>query len=145
MDLGEPLPAEDRVTRGARGRGVHNGVVTFSAFDLRKHERELKRISVDWVECKYAPAEKRNLEGSAARLAEVVEPPYAVLEVKEIRSLALRFHKPDVREAKSQRNHCHGAIVGFLADDERDMELKQRLAEIANKNPILISTGGAGA
>lgn len=142
MDLGEQLPATDRVIRGARGRGTHKGVVTFSAFDLRKTERDLKRISVDWVECKYAPAAKRNLEGSAARLAEFVEPPYAVLEVKEIRSLALRFHKPDVVEAMSQRNRCHGAIVGFLADDERDMDLKYRLAEIANKNPLFYPHGG---
>jgi hypothetical protein len=122
--------------RGARGRGIDQGKVTFSAFGLRPKERDLKQISVDWVECKYAPIHAQNLEGSAARMAQFVDPPYAVLQVVDVRLIQLPFHKPDACEAATKNNQCHGSITGFLDDPVQDLALQQALANVANKNPI---------
>ena len=135
MPFRDPLPNEDQVTRGC-SRGYDNGEVTASAFAMRKQERPLRRISVDWVECPYADESARNLEGSVNRLKQVpVRPPYAVLSVTDIRQIKRTDWALDAFEV-GRRHHCHCGI-GDFSGTPVDLELQGELAEIANKSPII--------
>ena len=138
MANGDPLPHRDRVTRGCSGRGYDQGEVTASAFDMRPLEMPLRRISVDWVECRYADEGARNLEGSVIRMKEprVVRPPYAVLAVSEIRNVRRGKFALDAIEFGNQSNLCHSAITGF-SGTAVDLELQVDLAEIANTSRII--------
>lgn len=59
------LPDGDDVARLC-GRGVDNGIVTAAAFAPRPVDQN--RLSVDWVQCPYAAAGDRGIEGSRQRL-----------------------------------------------------------------------------
>ena len=135
MAHGEPLPDEDRVTRGCSG-GYENGEVTPSAFAMRRREQTKLRISVDWVECVYAAVSEQNLEGSANRMrAAPVRPPYAHLDVSEIRKVKRGSFALDATEFGNPLNPCHCGITGFTGTAV-DLELQDDLAVIANRLPV---------
>lgn len=133
-----PLPCRDQVTRGCSG-GYDKGEVTATAFAMRPIDKNLRRISVDWVECSYAQECARDLEGSVNRLRQVrppVRPPYAVLGVTDIRQVRRQEWALDAKEFGTKANPCHCGITGF-SDTHVDLGLQQDLAEIANRSPVL--------
>lgn len=139
MAYGDILPDENRVTRG--GSRAYDGEFTTAAFAMRPQEKELKRISVDWVECPSACESERNPEGSARRLQmNNVRGPYAVLGVADIRQVRRGMFGLDVIEFGNKKNPCHCGITGF-SDTPIDLELQHDLAEIANKSPAIYDPG----
>lgn len=136
MPPGEPLPDEDRVTRGCSG-GYDNGEVTTGAFAMRERDLPFLQISVDWVECPYADESARNFEGSVDRLRQVpVRPPYAILSVAAIRQVIRVGRALDVYEIGGRRSPCHCGI-GSFSGMPVDLELQDELAEIANRSPVI--------
>ncbi len=135
MAYGDPLPNGDQVTRGC-SRGYDNGEVTPAAFAMRTRDRNLRRISVDWVECSYAHESARDLEGSANRSRGRVLPPYAVLGATDIRQVRREKWALDAKEFGNSAYPCHCGITGF-SDTHVDLELQGALAEIANRSPII--------
>lgn len=138
MASGEPLPDGDQITRGC-SRGFDNGEVTASAFALRPADQALLRISVDWVECRYVDIGAQNLAGSIKRMRAppVVQPPYAVLGVSDIREVRRGEFALDAIEDGRPSNPCHCAITGYSGTKSVDLELQDDLAEIANRSPII--------
>ncbi len=137
MAAGDPLPEDDRVTRGCV-RGYANGEITFSAFEMRDNEKPLKRISVDWVECRYVSKGEQNVKGSVKRMKmnPFVHPPYAVLKVADIRLVERGSYRLDAKEYGSRRKPCHCAITGFSGTPV-DLEIQHELAKIANRSSVI--------
>lgn len=136
MAYEEPLPENHHVLRGC-SRGHDNGEVTASAFAMRKgKEQELRRISVDWIECPYADEIDRNSQGAAKRMATVpIMPPYAILNVDSVRQISRNQWALDVKEFGGT-NPCHCGITGF-SGTQIDLELQIALAEIANQSQLI--------
>ncbi len=140
MANGDPLPGDDRVARGCLS-GYDKEVITASAFDMRKIERPLRQISAEWVECPYAEAEDRNIEGAIARLKARgvrMPQPVAILPVLEIRAIERSRVSLNVIEygSGSGPRGCHSAICRFTGTGAVDLELQQALADLANNNPV---------
>ena len=136
MAYGDCLPNGNQVTRGCSG-GYDSGEVTASAFAMRKPERSLLRISVDWVECSYADSSEQDWEGSAKRLrVSRVRPPYAIVGVADVRLVSRGEWALDAKEFGNSSNPCHCGITGF-SGSPIDLELQSELAVIANRLPVL--------
>lgn len=135
MATNTPLPDGHRVNRGC-SRGFVDGEITASAFDLRQAEKQLLRISAEWVECPHVQQSEQNASGSVKRMVDRgVRPPYVILSVTDVRQVERNGRGLNAKEFPTKGNPCHCSITGFT-DTPLDLELQNDLAAIANQSEI---------
>jgi len=134
-------PDSDYVTRACGRRGFDKGRVTARAFEMKKVERPLRRISADWVECQRVPRAQRTVEASITRLRNRgIRPGQAValLSIAGVRTIRVSRHSLNVIEDGSLPCHC--PIVGFT-NSHVDSLLMTALAQLANANTVQFIAG----